>query len=127
MPFGTTAKHACEPASLSRWVQAMKRSKPSTLVGGGEMNRDTSSVVSIAKSDDASSIRSSRNVMVEPASTGSACFQFVVADAAGSAIAAGLRSFCWKGIFSITAALPLSVPKRLFLTIGAGGGPSDHL
>ena len=32
----------------------MNRSKPSTVVGGGEMNRATSSVVSSAKSDGAS-------------------------------------------------------------------------
>ena len=32
----------------------MNVSKPSTVVGGGEMNRDTSSVVSSAKSDGAS-------------------------------------------------------------------------
>src|SRR5437868_751054 len=46
----------------------MKRSKPSTVVGGGEMNRDTSSLVSIAKSDGASDVRSSRSVTVLPPS-----------------------------------------------------------
>ena len=40
----------------------MNRSKPSTVVGGGEMNRDTSSVVSIANSEAASEWRSSRRV-----------------------------------------------------------------
>ena len=39
----------------------MNRSKPSTVVGGGEMNRDTSSVVSSEKSDAASDARSSRS------------------------------------------------------------------
>ena len=57
----------------------MKRSKPSTVVGGGEMKRATSSVVSIASSDGASSIRSSRIVKVVPLITGRAAFQFVVA------------------------------------------------
>ena len=56
----------------------MKRSKPSTVVGGGEMNRDTSSVVSIAKSDGASDARSSRSVTMFPVSTGSRCCQSVV-------------------------------------------------
>ena len=60
----------------SRCVHAMKRSKPSTVVGGGEMKRATSSVVSIASSEGASSLRSSRSVNVDPAITGSAVFQF---------------------------------------------------
>ena len=51
----------------------MNFSKPSTVVGGGEMKRDTSSVVSIAKSDGASEISSSRSVTFVPVSTGSAC------------------------------------------------------
>ena len=53
----------------------MNRSNPSTVVGGGEMKRATSSVESIASSDVASEIRSSRSVTIEPVSTGSACFQ----------------------------------------------------
>ena len=57
----------------------MKRWKPSTVVGGGEMNRDTSSVVSIASSEGASSACNSRSVKVVPAITGRAAFQFVVA------------------------------------------------
>ncbi len=56
----------------------MKRSKPSTVVGGGEMNRDTSSVVSIASSDGASSTRSSRSVNVDPVITGRPSFQSLV-------------------------------------------------
>ena len=48
----------------------MKRSKPSTVLGGGEMKRDTSSVESIAKSDAASDARSSRNATRCPVSTG---------------------------------------------------------
>ncbi len=50
----------------------MNFSKPSTVVGGGEMKRATSSVVSIANSDAASSRRSSRSVKFEPVSTGRA-------------------------------------------------------
>ena len=53
----------------------MNRSKPSTDVGGGEMNRDTSSVVSSAKSDAASVARSSRSTTCLPLSTGSRCCQ----------------------------------------------------
>ncbi len=49
----------------------MNRSNPSTEVGGGEMNRDTSSVVSSEKSDAASDARSSRSTTWLPASTGS--------------------------------------------------------
>jgi hypothetical protein len=39
------------------------------------MNRATSSLESIASSDVASEIRSSRSVTIEPVNTGSACFQ----------------------------------------------------
>jgi hypothetical protein len=53
----------------------MNRSNPSTVVGGGEMKRDTSSVESIARSDGASESRSSRSVTIVPVSTGSACRQ----------------------------------------------------
>jgi len=56
-------------------VQAMKRSNPSTVVGGGEMNRDTSSVVSSAQSDVASDARSSRNTTCVPRSVGRPCRQ----------------------------------------------------
>jgi hypothetical protein len=55
----------------------MKRSNPSTVVGGGEMKRATSSDASIARSDGASESRSSRSVTIEPVSTGSECRQFV--------------------------------------------------
>ena len=65
----------------------MNRSKPSTVVGGGEMKRATSSVVSIAKSDGASDSRSSRSITSEPASTGSACRQFVLIDSVVGATA----------------------------------------
>ena len=56
----------------------MNRSNPSTVVGGGEMNRATSSVESIASSDGASESRSSRSVAIDPVSTGSACLQSLV-------------------------------------------------
>ena len=59
----------------------MKRSNPSTVDGGGEMKRETSSVVSSASSDGASESRSSRSVKPVPVSTGSARRQsLVVAD-----------------------------------------------
>jgi hypothetical protein len=57
----------------------MNRSNPSTVVGGGEMNRETSSVVSIANSDAASDARSSRSVTMLPLSTGRASRQSVLA------------------------------------------------
>ena len=53
----------------------MNRSNPSTVVGGGEMKRATSSVESMASSDGASVSRSSRSVTSDPVSTGSACRQ----------------------------------------------------
>ena len=73
-----TAKQTYVPAWRCRSVQAMNRSKPSTVVGGGEMKRDTSSVVSSAQSDGASDARSSRKVTCEPASTGRPCRQSVL-------------------------------------------------
>ena len=56
----------------------MNFSKPSTVVGGGEMKRDTSSGVSIAKRDGASETSSSRSVTLLPVSTGSALRQSLV-------------------------------------------------
>ena len=48
----------------------MKRSNPSTLVGGGEMKRDTSSLDIAAKSAGASLARSSRSTTSDPVSVG---------------------------------------------------------
>ena len=45
----------------------MKRSNPSTVDGGGEMKRDTSSVVSSANSGAASEARISRSGQAAPA------------------------------------------------------------
>ena len=53
----------------------MNLAKPSTVVGGGEMKRVTSSVVSNASREDASLTRSSRSVMPFPCRTGSCVFQ----------------------------------------------------
>ena len=69
-PFSVTAKHAYVPAVRCRSVHAMKPLKPSTVDGGGEMKRETSSGVSIANSDFASEVRSSRSVTTVPFSTG---------------------------------------------------------
>ena len=60
--FSVTAKQAYVPKSRIRSVHAMNRSNPSTVAGGGEMNLDTSSVVSIENSDVASEGRSSRRL-----------------------------------------------------------------
>ncbi len=62
----------------------MNFSKPSTDEGGGEMNRATSSVVSSAKSDVASSLRSSRSVTQPPVSTGSPLRQSLLVTSAVS-------------------------------------------
>ena len=56
----------------------MNFSKPSTVVGGGEMKRATSSVVNIASSEVASSRRNSRSVHTAVESTGSPDRQSVV-------------------------------------------------
>src|SRR4051812_5402210 len=61
----------------------MKRSKPSTEVGGEQMNRDTSTGVSRANSETASDGRSSRSVTRFPVSTGSARCQSVLMVGAG--------------------------------------------
>lgn len=67
----TTAKQMEGPAARWRWVHAMNRSKPSTVAGGGEMNRATSAVVNETNSDGASRSRSSRSVTSMPVSVGS--------------------------------------------------------
>ena len=48
MPSGTTAKQMYRPAARSSWVHWMNRSNPTTVVGGGEMKRETSGAVTIA-------------------------------------------------------------------------------
>ena len=53
----------------------MNRSKPSIVVGGGEMKRATSSVVSSAKSDGASDGAQLAEPDLPPVSTGSCCRQ----------------------------------------------------
>src|SRR6185295_17743295 len=78
MPSGTTAKQMYRPAARSRCAHAMNRSKPSTVVGGGEMNRATSSVVSSSSNALASDVRSSRSVTAPFVSTGKTCRQSLV-------------------------------------------------
>ena len=60
----------------------MNRSNPSTVLGGGEMKRETSSAVRSAKSDGASDARSSLRVTVVPASIGRLLRQSVLTAAA---------------------------------------------
>ena len=57
----------------------MNRSKPSTVVGGGEMKRATSADVNSWHKAAASDSRSSRSRTVAADSTGSVCFQSVTA------------------------------------------------
>src|SRR3954451_1797218 len=78
----TTAKQMYWPAARWRCAQPMNRSNPSSVVGGGEMNRATSSVVSDTNSDGASANRNSRNVTIDPVSVGSPVRQSV-ADGTG--------------------------------------------
>ena len=66
----------------------MKRSNPSTDVGGGEMNRDTSSVDNMSSRASASDMRSSRKLIAPFDSTGSRWRQSVIRTAAGSLSAA---------------------------------------
>ena len=89
------------------------------------MKRDTSSVVSIASSDGASSTRSSRSVKVDPAITGRPSFQSLVVTVVRSLelmlvlvrIMVVARSICsLKGIFSIRSAL------RVVGTVTGGTG-----
>jgi hypothetical protein len=86
----------------------MNRSKPSTVVGGGEMNRATSSLASIVNSDGASVSRSSRRVTMVPVSTGSAWRQLLSAGVARAAWIAAVASMIVRpsrnGIFSMTTA-----------------------
>ena len=86
-PCSVTAKQAYVPAARCRSVHAMKRSKPSTVVGGGEMKRETSSVVSIAKSDGASDARSSRSTTCSSVNTGRPLRQSVLTTPASAATA----------------------------------------
>jgi hypothetical protein len=65
----------------------MKRSNPATVVGGGEMNRLTSSALRICRSDGASESRNSRSMSVPASRTGRPFRQFVVVTVgAGDAI-----------------------------------------
>ena len=70
----------------------MNRSKLSTEVGGGEMNRETSSVVSIANSDGASDTRSSRSVTMLPVIVGSAWRQSELITGSLKVVTAGIAS-----------------------------------
>ena len=71
----------------------MKRSNPSTVVGGGEMNRATSSVVSSAQSDVASDARISRNTTCVPRSVGRPCCQSLLTIGA-AASCTGMTARC---------------------------------
>jgi hypothetical protein len=70
----------------------MNRSKPSTVVGGGEMKRETSSAVSIAKSDGASVTSRSRNVTLAPVITGRPFRQSLLVAAVAVAVTTRSRS-----------------------------------
>ena len=84
IPAGTTAKQMYCPAARCCCVHVMNRSNPSTVVGGGEMKRVTSSVVSIASSEGASLSSSSRIVKAPLDRTGSASRQSDCTDSVSS-------------------------------------------
>ena len=89
----------------------MKRRKPSADVGGGEMKRATSSVVSSSQSDSASLSRSWRRVTAPAVSTGSCCRQSVEVDSCAAGNSTAGRVACSdseNGIFSIRRALQAS-------------------
>src|SRR5262245_4850206 len=92
----------------------MNFSKPSTFVGGGEMNRDTSSVVSSAKSEGASDARSSRRTTCSEHSVGRPSRQSVVTTGVVwfvvgiITVSISMR----KGIFSIRY-----LPRSVVLTV----------
>ena len=114
-PRDTIAKQTYWPAARCRCVQAVNFSKPSTVVGGGEMKRVTSSVVSATNSDRASPARSSRSVTSEPVSVGRPLRQPFFAHGAVSAsgpveITASTSACSRYGIFSIRRAFP-SAPR----------------
>jgi hypothetical protein len=81
----------------------MNRSNPSTVDGGGEMKRVTSSVVSIAKSDGASEVRSSRSRTWLLASTGRLVRQLLLTTSSRvtkltSVNGAGRMSGSWRSV-----------------------------
>src|SRR5687767_11847609 len=92
MLCGTTAKHAYRLAARSARAHVMNFSKPSTVVGGGEMKRDTSSGVSMANSAGASETSRSRSVTSVPVSTGSEVRQSLVTVAVALAIDVGVMA-----------------------------------
>ena len=96
------------PAARWRIVHAMNRSNPSIVLGGGEMNRATSSVVSIEKSEAASEIRSSRRTTRFPLNTGRPVRQSVLIT---TEVCGWMFTICVSisgryGIFSIRGLLP---------------------
>ena len=105
-PRGTIAKQTYWPAARWRCVHAMNFSNPSSVVGGGEMKRVTSSVVSITNSARASLARRSRNVTSDPDSVGSPLRQSAASShgagaASGTVDTTASRSACsWYGMFS---------------------------
>src|SRR3954470_22415477 len=81
----------------------MNRSNASTLVGGGEMKRETSSVVSSANNDAASELRSSRRTTCPPVNVGRPARQSELTIGAGAVTAANTAASVstWYGIVSI--------------------------
>jgi hypothetical protein len=93
----------------------MNRSKPSTLDGGGEMNRATSSIVNDSNSAGASPSRSSRSVVIDPERVGSPVRQPLRAAVATETLVttASVSRPGGAGIFSIKRSFSRTCPRRL--------------
>src|SRR6185503_8912902 len=101
-PAGTMPKHTYEPAARFLWLHRTKASKPSMVVGGGEMKRLTSSVDSRARSHGASESCSSRSRVVRFISSGTkACHSGDAGCSAGITIPGSCVVTTLKGIISI--------------------------
>src|SRR6267378_6807212 len=89
------------PISRSRIAQPMNFSKPSGVVGGGEMNFATSSVRSIESSDVASAFTSSRSIMRRPLKIGRPLVQSATTSIFGAASGASKRIGSRFGIIAV--------------------------
>ena len=95
-------KHTYEPAARFLWLHLTKDSNPSTVVGGGEMKRLTSSVDSSESSQGASESCSSRSLVVRFISSGTkACHSGAAGCSAGTTIVGSCVATTLKGIISI--------------------------
>src|SRR5262245_27522089 len=101
-PAGTMPKHTYEPAAPFLWLHLTKDSKPSLVVGGGEINRLTSSVESSESCQGASESCSSRSLVVRFMSSGTkACHSADAGCSVGISTPGSCVATTLKGIISI--------------------------